>query len=83
MSQARATSPSKDFPVRQLIILCECSLFSSLLCVSQIANEPISVAICRLCEPIAFCSIFPYIYYMIDSFGIAVRVILTLSWWKS
>lgn len=25
---------------------------------------------CRICEPIAFMSIFPYIYYMILSFGI-------------
>ncbi|KAF8425609.1 major facilitator superfamily domain-containing protein [Tirmania nivea] len=49
MSRARPTSPTNDFPVRQLVIL----------------------SICRLCEPIAFCSIFPYIYYMIDSFGIA------------
>src|ERR1700761_9470432 len=29
-----------------------------------------SVAICRICEPIAFMSIFPYIYYMIESFHI-------------
>ena len=27
-------------------------------------------AICRICEPIAFMSIFPYIYYMIESFHI-------------
>lgn len=27
-------------------------------------------ALCRICEPIAFMSIFPYIYYMIKSFGI-------------
>ena len=27
-------------------------------------------AMCRICEPIAFMSIFPYIYYMILSFGI-------------
>lgn len=26
--------------------------------------------LCRVCEPIAFMSIFPYIYYMIESFGI-------------
>ena len=29
-----------------------------------------SIAMCRICEPIAFMSIFPYIYYMILSFGI-------------
>lgn len=28
------------------------------------------LAICRLCEPIAFVSIFPYIYYMVQSFNI-------------
>ena len=27
-------------------------------------------ALCRICEPIAFMSIFPYIYYMISSFHI-------------
>lgn len=37
-----------------------------------IANKrPAFIAICRICEPIAFMSIFPYIYYMIMSFGIA------------
>ncbi|KAI5799190.1 major facilitator superfamily domain-containing protein [Peziza echinospora] len=29
------------------------------------------LSLCRLCEPIAFCSIFPYIYFMINSFKIA------------
>ncbi|KAF2262735.1 MFS general substrate transporter [Lojkania enalia] len=29
------------------------------------------LALCRICEPIAFMSIFPYAYYMVDSFGIA------------
>jgi len=28
------------------------------------------IALCRICEPIAFMSIFPYIYYMIVSFKI-------------
>ncbi|KAF2675520.1 MFS general substrate transporter [Microthyrium microscopicum] len=28
------------------------------------------LALCRLCEPIAFMSIFPYIYYMVKSFDI-------------
>ena len=30
----------------------------------------IDTAVCRICEPIAFMSIFPYIYYMIVSFHI-------------
>ncbi|KAG8629004.1 hypothetical protein KVT40_002869 [Elsinoe batatas] len=29
------------------------------------------LAICRICEPIAFMSIFPYVYYMVTSFHIA------------
>ncbi|RKF79179.1 putative membrane protein [Golovinomyces cichoracearum] len=29
------------------------------------------LAICRICEPIAFMSIFPYVYYMVQDFGIA------------
>lgn len=29
-----------------------------------------SKALCRICEPIAFMSIFPYIYYMVKSFRI-------------
>ncbi|TID16534.1 MFS general substrate transporter [Venturia nashicola] len=28
------------------------------------------LALCRICEPIAFTSIFPYIFYMVKSFGI-------------
>ncbi|OAL53920.1 MFS general substrate transporter [Pyrenochaeta sp. DS3sAY3a] len=29
------------------------------------------LALCRICEPIAFMSIFPYAYFMVKSFGIA------------
>ncbi|PUU78672.1 major facilitator superfamily domain-containing protein [Tuber borchii] len=29
------------------------------------------LSLCRICEPISFCSILPYIYYMTESFGIA------------
>ncbi|CUS07848.1 unnamed protein product [Tuber aestivum] len=29
------------------------------------------LSLCRICEPISFCSILPYIYYMIESFGSA------------
>ncbi|CCU80534.1 unnamed protein product [Blumeria hordei] len=28
------------------------------------------LALCRICEPIAFMSIFPYVYYMIQDFGV-------------
>ncbi|WPH00232.1 Hypothetical protein R9X50_00305500 [Acrodontium crateriforme] len=33
-------------------------------------RQMVVLGICRLCEPIAFMSIFPYIYYMIESFHI-------------
>ncbi|KAG4428561.1 hypothetical protein IFR05_015957 [Cadophora sp. M221] len=29
------------------------------------------LALCRICEPIAFMSIFPYVYFMIQDFGVA------------
>lgn len=29
------------------------------------------IALCRICEPIAFMSIFPYVYYMVASFNVA------------
>lgn len=35
---------------------------------SQLTNH--ITALCRICEPIAFTSIFPYIFYMVKSFGI-------------
>jgi MFS family permease len=31
----------------------------------------IAIALCRICEPIAFMSIFPYAYYMVKDFQIA------------
>jgi MFS family permease len=34
------------------------------------ADTDDSIACCRICEPIAFMSIFPYIYYMIEDFQI-------------
>jgi MFS family permease len=30
-----------------------------------------TIALCRICEPIAFMSIFPYVYFMIQDFGVA------------
>jgi MFS family permease len=36
---------------------------------SMLANI-LGPALCRVCEPIAFMSIFPYIYYMVASFKI-------------
>ncbi|KUI60729.1 hypothetical protein VP1G_07897 [Cytospora mali] len=34
------------------------------------ARQMLVLALCRICEPIAFMSIFPYIYYMVRDFGI-------------
>jgi len=34
------------------------------------AQQMFVLACCRICEPIAFMSIFPYIYYMIEDFHI-------------
>lgn len=75
-SSARPHSPSNDYPVRQLIILCEWPLRITIL---RMLLLPILIcfsyiALCRICEPIAFCSLFPYIYYMVDSFKIAVSI---------
>ncbi|KAI6820356.1 MFS general substrate transporter [Hortaea werneckii] len=33
-------------------------------------RQMVVLGLCRICEPIAFMSIFPYIYYMIESFNI-------------
>ncbi|KAM3447633.1 hypothetical protein MY3296_008515 [Beauveria thailandica] len=59
----RADAKRRDplpFPSQQMFVL---ELFS--------ADSPSSrAACCRICEPIAFMSIFPYIYYMIQDFHI-------------
>jgi MFS family permease len=70
----RPSSKAEDcvpFPTRQLFILGKdiryhqpCDVWKS-----ELANWP--TALCRLGEPIAFTSIFPYIYYMILSFNIS------------
>lgn len=39
-------------------------------CMSSEANVTNETALCRICEPIAFTSIFPYIFYMVQTFGI-------------
>ncbi|KAF7541758.1 hypothetical protein G7Z17_g11870 [Cylindrodendrum hubeiense] len=36
----------------------------------ELPRSPPSRSCCRICEPIAFMSIFPYIYYMIEDFNI-------------
>ncbi|KAI4235428.1 MAG: hypothetical protein L6R40_006470 [Gallowayella cf. fulva] len=49
---------SAPFPYQQLFILVTTQ------------KAPSGCALCRICEPIAFMSIFPYIYFMIRSFHI-------------
>lgn len=34
------------------------------------SRQMLVLAMCRICEPIAFMSIFPYIYYMVRDFGV-------------
>jgi MFS family permease len=55
------------FPTRQLAILGECSVGWTLQKVIKLT----CVALCRVCEPIAFMSIFPYAYFMVEDFHIA------------
>lgn len=54
------------FPTRQLFVL---GMQSDAPFVAGSMANPIT-ALCRICEPIAFMSIFPYIYYMVKSFEI-------------
>lgn len=39
-------------------------------CLKSCFNLTNAIALCRVCEPIAFTSIFPYIYFMVKSFGV-------------
>jgi hypothetical protein len=43
---------------------------SALASRTALTTPGLNVACCRICEPIAFMSIFPYIYYMIEDFKI-------------
>ena len=54
-----------DFPYRQLFVLGWCALSSTRRLITFA-----TAALCRICEPIAFMSIFPYIYFMVKSFNI-------------
>lgn len=66
-----ATSPlanmaTTPFPKQQLFVLGTLSLAGLFLRLDSLQ----ATALCRICEPIAFMSIFPYVYYMIKSFKI-------------
>ena len=63
----RVQQHSSAFPTRQLFVL---GMPRSLFLVPCVQLAYISAALCRICEPIAFMSIFPYVYYMISSFHI-------------
>lgn len=68
-TRRRPTPRSTDealFPTRQLFILGKPANTHG----GQVSNTLDFVALCRICEPIAFMSIFPYIYYMVLSFNI-------------
>ena len=54
------------FPTKQLFIL---GKFVQTIMIMSLIHW-ICIALCRICEPIAFMSIFPYIYYMVLSFNI-------------
>lgn len=75
MSESQPLHPrrqlSTPFPTRQLFILGK-SQASFCIVLFHMISKLIKVctALCRICEPIAFMSIFPYIYYMIESFKI-------------
>jgi MFS family permease len=56
------------FPTKQMTILGEFCKFWGGDCFEAFANE--KPALCRICEPIAFMSIFPYVYFMIKDFGV-------------
>ena len=62
-----ANGEQPKFPTQQLFVLGK--LLAILLCSETQLIEDY-IALCRICEPIAFMSIFPYIYYMIEGFGI-------------
>lgn len=54
------------FPRAQLSVLGESDFLNNDIGLATLTSN---LAICRLCEPIAFMSVFPYIYYMVQSFG--------------
>jgi len=77
MSKSRRNNPpgnSTAFPAKQLFILGK--FYEKIgqqelpLLPSKKSNltDSVVIALCRICEPIAFMSIFPYIYFMIESF---------------
>lgn len=67
------------FPLRQMTILGEFESHKAPSCRCEFASQrelkltPVfkTTALCRICEPIAFMSIFPYVYYMIKDFEVA------------
>ncbi|CUS09630.1 unnamed protein product, partial [Tuber aestivum] len=83
---AKAVPGMEEFPVRQLFVLCK--FFVSFPAATCFLPNPclrfhrrwkggrfFVVALCRICEPISFCSNLPYIYYMIESLAVRANEI--------
>lgn len=67
----RAQQRSTSFPTRQLFILGKRFCITRAVAIwDTLTNNYHLIALCRICEPIAFMSIFPYVYYMVSSFHI-------------
>lgn len=59
------------FPTQQLLILGKPSSDNHACSLPVYTGPDVRIpALCRICEPIAFMSIFPYVYFMIASFDI-------------
>ncbi|KAK5126125.1 hypothetical protein LTR85_011480 [Meristemomyces frigidus] len=65
-SSTRSGKQHHAFPIRQMMVLGE----TTRIRLDLLNKLTIGTGLCRVCEPIAFMSIFPYIYYMIESFHI-------------
>lgn len=67
---------TKPFPLRQLLILGISSYFYAIKALTRpnatLTNKLIRItALCRFSEPVAFCSIFPYVTNFVESLNIA------------
>lgn len=77
----RAMKPKPAFPARQMLVLGMSRAHLMPVSENETKRTPFCpfrgglclltiTALCRICEPIAFMSIFPYIYYMVEDFGV-------------
>ena len=71
---AQPNSNLPPFPKQQLLVLGMFLIYHITDGLDSGQREDantVQPALCRICEPIAFMSIFPYIYYMVKSFNIS------------